>query len=93
MQQEGFTYFASREKDEDYPIKISKESSSKCYNLEKIFNLFFFFFCLQTAKSKSIEERDSKHIKDSSFTYGEVVIKKIFYFLFNLDFQIHGIYI
>ena len=81
MQTEGSNYFASREKEEDYPIKINKESSIKCYNLEKIFNYFFPDDSLSIAKSKSLEERDNKHIKDSSFTYGEIVIF-IFFIIF-----------
>ena len=81
MKQEGSDYFMSRSKEEEYPIKIDKESSIKCYNLEKIFEHFFPDDSLSIAKSKSLEERDNKHIKDSSFTYGEVVIIFILFFL------------
>ncbi len=42
-----------------------------------MFNSFFPEDSLSIAKEKSIKERDSKHINDSSFTYGEIVIKKI----------------
>ena len=96
MQQEGANYFTNQSKEdnkEENPIIVEPESAIKYFNLEKVFNTFFPERSLSIAKEKSTEERDSKHINDSSFTYGEVVIKKIFYFLFNLDFQIHGIYI
>ena len=75
MTEEDSNYFVSRAKEEEYPIKIDKESSIKCYNLEKIFNYFFPDNSLSIAKTKSLEERDTKKIKDSSFTYGEVVTK------------------
>lgn len=80
MQQEGANYFASQTSEEESPIIINPETSIKYYKLESVFNSFFPEKSLTIAKEKSIEERDSKHINDSSFTYGEVVIKKYFYF-------------
>ena len=48
--------------------------------LEKIFNSFFPQDYLSIAKEKSRQERDSKKINDSSFTYGEIV----YIFLYNI---------
>lgn len=93
---DGSNYFASQSKDEDYPVNIDTETSKRYFQLEKLFNSFFPSDYLSLAKEKSKEERDSKNINDSSFTYGEIV----FQFLYNthnpninLDFQINGIYI
>ena len=93
---DGSNYFASQSKDEDYPISINAETSKRYFQLEKLFNSFFPSDYLSLAKEKSKEERDSKNINDSSFTYGEIV----FHFLYNthnpninLDIQINGIYI
>lgn len=93
---DGTHYFASQSKDEDSPINISPEISKKYLQLEKIFNSFFPNDYLSLAKERSKQERDSKHIVDSSFTYGEIV----FHFLYNthkpninLDIQIYGLYI
>ena len=94
--EDGKHYFASQSKDEDYPISINEEISEKYFQLEKIFNSFFPNNYLSLAKEKSKEERDSKKINDSSFTYGEIV----FHFLYNtynpniyLDIQVNGLYI
>ena len=78
MQQEGANYFSNQSKEdnkEENPIIVEPESAIKYFNLEKVFNTFFPERSLSIAKEKSTEERDSKHINDSSFTYGEVVIK------------------
>lgn len=80
MQQEGANYFANQSSEEESPIIINPETSIKYFKLEKVFNSFFPDKSLSIAKEKSIEERDSKHINDSSFTYGEVV--NINYILF-----------
>ena len=76
MQQEGANYFANQTAEEESPIIVDAETSIKYYNLEKVFNSFFPENSL-SIKKNSIKERDSKHINDSSFTYGEIVIKKI----------------
>ena len=92
MQQEGANYFSNQSKEdnkEENPIIVEPESAIKYFNLEKVFNTFFPERSLSIAKEKSTEERDSKHINDSSFTYGEVVIKiYILYIIikFSLDF-------
>ena len=92
MQQEGANYFTNQSKEdnkEENPIIVEPESAIKYFNLEKVFNTFFRERSLSIAKEKSTEERDSKHINDSSFTYGEVVIKiYILYIIikFSLDF-------
>ena len=83
MQQEGTNYFANQNAEEESPIIIDAETSIKYYNLEKVFNSFFPEDSLSIAKEKSIKERDSKHINDSSFTYGEVVINKQLIFSIN----------
>jgi len=62
---------------EETPFIIDPETSIKYYQLEQIFNSFFPNDSLKIAKEKSKEERDSKRINDSSFTYGEVVITYI----------------
>lgn len=66
-------YFASRSKDEDYPIRIDEETSKRYFYLEKIYDSFFTKDSLSIAKEKSKAERNSKQINDSSFTYGEIV--------------------
>ena len=92
MQQEGANYFTNQSKEdnkEENPIIVEPESAIKYFNLEKVFNTFFPERSLSIAKEKSTQERDSKHINDSSFTYGEVVIKiYILYIIikFSLDF-------
>ena len=78
-------YFLSRAEEEETPIIIDEETSTKYYNLEVLFNSFFPNDSLSIAKEKSKEERDSKRINDSSFTYGEVVKHKLIfiYIIFN----------
>lgn len=76
--QEPTLYFDTRTEDEDCPLKIEEETNVRYYNLEQIFNSFFSSNSLTVAKEKSKEERDTKRINDSAFTYGEVV-KKIFF--------------
>ena len=71
--QEAASYFNSRSEDEETPVIIDQEASIKYYQLEQLFNSFFPNDSLSIAKEKSKEERDSKRINDSSFTYGEVV--------------------
>jgi hypothetical protein len=73
QQQDASNYFASRSEDEENPIMIEPEASIKYFQLEQIFNSFFPNDSLSIAKEKSKEERDSKRINDSSFTYGEIV--------------------
>jgi len=71
--QEAASYFNSRTEDEETPVIIDQEASIKYYQLEQLFNSFFPNDSLSIAKEKSKEERDSKRINDSSFTYGEIV--------------------
>ena len=71
-------YFASKSKDEDYPFSINAEVSKRYSQLEKLFNSFFPNDYLSLAKEKSKEERDSKQIIDSSFTYGEIVFNYLY---------------
>jgi hypothetical protein len=83
MQQEGENYFSNQSKEEnkeENPIIVEPESAIRYYNLEKVFNTFFPERSLSIAKEKSTAERDSKHINDSSFTYGEVVIKNFYFY-------------
>ena len=83
MQQEGENYFANQSKEEnkeENPIIIEPESALRYYYLEKVFKTFFPERSLYIAKEKSTAERDSKHINDSSFTYGEVVIKNFYFY-------------
>lgn len=75
MNQEAAVYFDSRTADEDYPVQIDEDTNIRYYNLEQLFNSFFPNNSLSIAKEKSKEERDSKRINDSAFTYGEVVRK------------------
>ena len=72
-QQEISNYFSRRSEDEDCPINIDPEISMKYQQLEQLFNSFFPNDSLSIAKEKSKEERDTKRINDSSFTYGETV--------------------
>jgi hypothetical protein len=95
QQQSPSTYFLSRTEEEENPIIIDEEISTKYFHLEQLFNSFFPNDSLSVAKEKSKEERDSKRINDSTFTYGEIVniiLLFIFLFIINLDFQIYGIY-
>ncbi len=83
MQQEGENCFSNQSKEEnkeENPIIVEPESAIRYYNLEKVFNSFFPERSLSIAKEKSTAERDSKHINDSSFTYGEVVIKNFYFY-------------
>ena len=73
MLSEDGSYYLVSQKDEDSPIIVSPEVSKRYSQLEKIFNSFFPNDYLSLAKEKSKEERDSKKIIDSSFTYGEIV--------------------
>ena len=75
--QEAANYFASRTEDEENPIILDPDINIKYFQLEQIFNSFFPNDSLSIAKEKSKEERDSKRINDSSFTYGEVVNHKL----------------
>ena len=90
MKQEGSNYFASCTDEEENPIMVDEETSIRYYALEEVFNSFFPDNSLTIAKSKSIEERDSKHINDSSFTYGEIVIFFILlFYIIRLSDQWH----
>lgn len=71
--EDASVYFASRSKDEDYPIRIDEETSKRYFYLEKVYDSFFTKDSLSIAKEKSKAERNSKQINDSSFTYGEIV--------------------
>ena len=71
--QEAVNYFNSRTEDEENPVIIDQDTSIKYFQLEQLFNSFFPNDSLSLAKEKSKEERDSKRINDSSFTYGEIV--------------------
>lgn len=71
--QEAENYFSSRTEDEENPIIIDQETSIKYFRLEQLFNSFFPDDSLSIAKEKSKEERDTKRINDSAFTYGETV--------------------
>ena len=97
MQSDEKNYFASRSKDEDYPFVVDSPTSIRYVQLEKIFNSFFPEDYLSIAKEKSRQERDSKKINDSSFTYGEIVYNFLYnnvnYSTINLDIQINGIHI
>ena len=73
MLSEDGSYYLVSQKDEDSPINVSAEVSIRYSQLEKIFNSFFPSDYLSIAKERSKEERDSKQIIDSSFTYGEIV--------------------
>ena len=88
--QTASNYFSSISEDEENPIIIDPQTSIKYYHLEQLFNSFFPNESFSIAKDKSIEEREKKHILDSSFTYGEIVnIILLFIYIFkiiNLDF-------
>ena len=71
--EDASVYFASKSKDEDYPIIINEETSIRYFNLEKVYDSFFTKDSLSIAKEKSKAERNYKQISDSSFTYGEIV--------------------
>ena len=86
QQEEGANYFLNQSKGEskeESPIIVEPETCIRYFDLEKVFDSFFPERSLSLAKEKSTEERDSKHINDSSFTYGEVVIKKIYLYFYN----------
>jgi len=94
--EEDPTYFSAQSKDEDSPLNLNVEVSKRYSKLEKLFNSFFPKDYLSLAKEKSKEERDSKHINDSSFTYGEIVFNYLYNTNnsnINLDIQINGLYI
>jgi len=91
MQQEGANYFSNQSKEdnkEENPIIVEPESAIKYFNLEKVFNTFFPERSLSIAKEKSTQERDSKHINDSSFTYGEVVIINFYILYIIIKFRL-----
>ena len=75
--QDAANYFANLTEEEESPILIDPETNIKYFQLEQIFNSFFPNDSLSIAKEKSKEERDSKRINDSSFTYGEIVKHKL----------------
>ena len=76
QQQSPSTYFLSRTEEEENPIIIDEEISTKYFHLEQLFNSFFPNDSLSIAKEKSKEERDSN-------TYGEVVKQKLI-FIYNI---------
>ena len=81
--QEAVNYFNSRTEEEESPVIIDQDTSIKYFQLEQLFNSFFPNNSLSLAKEKSKEERDSKRINDSSFTYGEIVIHILYNFYYK----------
>ena len=82
--QEAANYFLPRSEEEESPIIVEQEAAIKYFQLEQIFNSFFPNDSLSIAKERSKEERDTKRINDSSFTYGEIVnIIFLFYIIFK----------
>ena len=65
-------YFTQNLKEEN-PIILDKAINFRYYNLELIFNNFYPLTSLAIAKNTSKEERLSKKLKDTSYTYGEIV--------------------
>ena len=65
--------------EEENIIEIDTTKNIRYYNLEYIFRSFYPVDSLQIAKDVSTEERQMKKIKDTSFTYGEIVNKIKFF--------------
>ena len=73
INEEAKTYFNSRDDGEENPIILGVNTNIRYYNLEYVFNTFYPADSLLIAKDISKDERIFKKIKDSSFTYGEIV--------------------
>ena len=80
INEEAMKYFTIDLKEEN-PIILDKWTNIRYYNLQLIFDSFYPLTSLAIAKNTSKEERIAKKIKDTSFTYGEIVIKNFFYLI------------
>ena len=74
INEEAMKYFTIDIKEEN-PIILDKWTNIRYYNLQLIFDSFYPLTSLSIAKNTSKEERIAKKIKDTSFTYGEIVYK------------------
>ena len=74
INEEAMKYFTIDIKEEN-PIILDKWTNIRYYNLQLIFDSFYPLTSLNIAKNTSKEERIAKKIKDTSFTYGEIVYK------------------
>ena len=74
INEEAMKYFTIDIKEEN-PIILDKWTNIRYYNLQLIFDSFYPLTSLSIAKNASKEERIAKKIKDTSFTYGEIVYK------------------
>ena len=72
INEEAMKYFTIDLKEEN-PIILDKWTNIRYYNLQLIFDSFYPLTSLNIAKNTSKEERIAKKIKDTSFTYGEIV--------------------
>ena len=72
INEEAMKYFTNDLKEEN-PIILDKWTNIRYYNLQLIFDSFYPLTSLNIAKNTSKEERIAKKIKDTSFTYGEIV--------------------
>ena len=77
INEEAMRYFTIDLK-EDNPIILDKWTNIRYYNLQLIFDSFYPLTSLAIAKNTSKEERIAKKIKDTSFTYGEIVYKSYY---------------
>lgn len=66
-------YFNPQTMDESMPILLDEATNIKYSNIEKIFDLYYHADSLLRAKASSLEERNSKELRDNSFVYGEIV--------------------
>lgn len=72
--EENASYFSPQTMDESMPILLDKTINIKYSKLEKIFDYYYHADSLLRAKASSLEERNSKELRDNSFVYGEIVI-------------------
>ena len=77
INEEAIKYFTSDLKEEN-PVILDKWTNIRYYNLQLIFDSFYPLTSLAIAKNTSKEERIAKKIKDTSFTYGEIVYKSYY---------------
>ena len=77
INEEAMKYFTIDIKEEN-PIILDKWTNIRYYNLQLIFDSFYPLTSLAIAKNTSKEERIAKKIKDTSFTYGEIVYKSYY---------------
>ena len=77
INEEAIKYFTIDLKEEN-PIILDKWTNIRYYNLQLIFDSFYPLTSLAIAKNTSKEERIAKKIKDTSFTYGEIVYKSYY---------------